>query len=277
MRTKTFIFLTSMFFTFNLASFGQERINKSLPKIGTNINGQLSKATGWLLNPEKQWVSRQNRIPVYLENQFKNLIDHEKHSVGLDNFISYQLREIIIQDNSYSILIKKYKDGSYKYSTLEQDWINYTSTVFYVFNTSELEKLKNIIPDSTNLIKINILYSNSLSWIKNETYLKDIEKEVVKQMDKEKSEKEYLLVLHIAPYKTKNIVQFQIYSSYSKYNFIGGIMSELKSQVNVEYDAIGGGKVGIQNDKQIYLTNDLFKNCYFETDYTSFRNFLKIN
>lgn len=268
-KTSTLLILAIL--TLNSVNlFSQDRVSKPIPTIGTQIKGQLTKSTGWLLNPESQWVSRPNKIPSFIENQYKTLIDYEYDGLGFDNFISYQMRDIKIQDSTYSILIKKYKDGYYKYSSIKEGWTNYNSVMFYVFNKTELRKLDDVVNDSINLIKINVLYSNSITWINNETYISDIQKEIVKQIDEKKSDKETedYLVFQIAPYKTKNIVQFQIYSSYSKYNIIGGIIKEHKvKDENGKYS---------WDEKQIYLSKDLFKYCYYEVDYLTFNNFIKI-
>ena len=250
--------------------FSQERVNKPLPKISTIINSQLTKSTGWTLNPEGQWVSRANRIPAFIENEYKTLIDYEKDGLGLDNFISYQIRDIKIQDSTYGILIKKYKDGYFEYEAISEGWTAYNSVEYIVFNKRELKKLDSIKIDSINLVKIDIIYSNSISWISNETYITDIQKAIAKQIEekKETTENENYLIFHIAPYKSKNKVQYQIYSNYSKYNIIGGIMSEHK----VKDENMSSS----WNLKQIYLTNDLFKYCYFETDLLTFNSFLKI-
>jgi len=250
--------------------FSQDRVSKPIPIIGAQIKGQLTKSTGWLLNPESQWVSRPNKIPSFIENQFKTLIDYEYDGLGVDNFISYQMRDIKIQDSTYSILIKKYKDGYYKYSSIKEGWTNYNSVMFYVFNKTDLRKLDDVVNDSINLIKINTLYSNSITWINNETYISDIQKEIAKQIDEKKSDKEpkNYLVFHIAPYKTKNIVQFQIYSSYIRFNIISGIIKEHKiKDENGKYSS---------DEKKIYLSKNLFKYCYYEVDYLTFNNFIKI-
>jgi hypothetical protein len=250
--------------------FSQDRVNKPIPIISTKINSQLNKSTGWTLNPEGQWVSRLNRIPAFIENEFKTLIDYEVYGLGIDNFISYQIRDVKIQDSTYAILIKKFKDGYYRYETIKEGWTAYNSVEYYVFKKHELKKLDSIKVDSINLIKIDIQYTNRISWIKNETYILDIQKDIVKQIEdnKEFIKKDNYLIFHIAPYESKNKVQYQIYSSYSKYNFIKGIIKEY----NVKDDS------GIYslNQKQIYLTNDLFRYCYYETDLFTFNSFLKI-
>ncbi len=80
-------------------------------------------------------------------------------------------------------------------------------------------------------------------------------------------DKKSTLIFHIAPYKEKNIVQFQIYTSYSKYKIIGGIITEHKAK---------GGEYS-WSTKQVYLTDELFDHCYYETDYANFTNFLPLN
>jgi hypothetical protein len=270
MKKISILLILAMLTLKSVNLFSQNRVNKPTPIIGTKVKGQLTKSTGWILNPEGQWVSRSNKIPSYLENQYKILMDHGSEGLGIDNFISYQIREIKIQDSTYSILIKKYKDGYYKYSSLNEGWTNYNSVMFYVFNKNELRKLDDVVNDSINLIKIKVLYSNSITWINNETYISDIQKEIAKEIYEKEGDKEAeeYLVFQIAPYKPKNIVQFQIYSSYSKYNIIGGIIKEyIVKDEKSSYSS---------EDKNIYLSKDLFKYCYYEVDYLTFNNFMKI-
>lgn len=268
-KTKIVLIILVMLTINNIKLLSQDRINKVLPVINKQINSQLNKSIGWMLNPESQWVSRTNRIPSFIENRYKTLIDYEYDGLGVDNFITYEIRDINIEDSIYLILIKKYKDGYYKYPSIKEGWLNYTSVDFYVFDKKELSKINTITNDSINLIKINVLYSNTITWIDNETYISDIEKSISKQIDeKNNKESETFLIFHIAPYKTKNIVQFQIYSSYSKYNLISGVIKEHKiKDTNTQYS---------WEQKKIYYSDDLFKYCYYEVDYLTFNNFIKI-
>ncbi len=104
------------------AVYSQDRVNKKLPKISSQIFGTLTSATGWLNNPEGQWIFRKNRIVKNLNNSFKSIIDYEENGLGIDNFIFYQLRKILINDTSYYILIKKSNSGYYRYATIREDW-----------------------------------------------------------------------------------------------------------------------------------------------------------
>lgn len=81
------------------------------------------------------------------------------------------------------------------------------------------------------------------------------------------------LVFHVAPYKNKKIVQFQIYTTLS-FTFsnskphIMGIISELRiPDINGEYS---------YDTKQIYMTNELFNHLYYEVDYLTFNKFIKL-
>src|SRR6266487_1574546 len=110
------ILITLMGLYFN--SNSQDRVDKKLPVISTHVFGQLQTATGWLYNPEGQWVSRKNRILANLSHESRTLLDYGKYGVGIDNFISYELRKITIEDSTYYILIKKNNGGYYRYEAI---------------------------------------------------------------------------------------------------------------------------------------------------------------
>lgn len=125
-------------------AFAQERVNTALPVIGATPKGRITEATGWFQNDSGEWLSRKNRIPVNFSGRDKTLIDYGHYSLGenRENFIYLELRDITINDSSYTILIKKYKDGYYKYDAIREGWMPQTSLIYYVFATSELDKLK---------------------------------------------------------------------------------------------------------------------------------------
>ncbi len=255
---KTFYFLTFLILIVNF-SFGQERNVKPKPKISSSIIGQLTTAKGWTLNPEEEWQSLPNTIPEYLSSEYKSLLTYEKRSLGLDNFKYYQLRNLTYKGEDFYILIKKYNDGFYTYASIEEDWNRYTSYKAYVFEKSEWEKLSSIQDSTINLIRINLKAKVNVQY-KSE---KEAYSLITSKME---FDNKSTLILHIAPYKEKNIVQFQIYTTYSKYNIISGIRSEHK---------IKGGKYSFST-KQIYLTDELFSHCYFETDYMNFTKFINL-
>jgi hypothetical protein len=261
MKKTLLILLTSTMFTVN--AFSQDRTAKPKAEFKSETISQLTSATGWMLNPDEEWVSLKNTIPVSIATQFNTLLDYEEKGLGTDNFKYYKLKELTYKDSTYYALIKQYRDGYYKYKSIEEGWSNSTSYTAYIFAKSELNKLDSIKDEQVNLIKINLIDQVRIKY-KIEAKAFDL---ITTKIDWDKPEaKTEKLILHIAPYKEKGIVQFQIYSTFSEYNFISGIIKEHK---------IKGEESS--SSKEIYMTDDLFKYCYYETDYSDFNNFLKIN
>lgn len=227
MRKLKMMMMALMMSLSSLITLSQERVNQTPPKIALTPSTQLIKAKGWILNPEKQWVSRNNRIPASIPNEFKLLLDYEKDGLGTDNFISYQFRDIRINDTLYTIFIKKYKDGYYKYSTIEEGWTNYTSVNYYVFSKTEHKLLDSIHKDTINNISLKLKCSNTLIWINEKTYINDISQDIIKELYKSNDiyNKYYTPTLYfsILPNKQKNIVRFDInnyqYNSMSEYYY----------------------------------------------------------
>jgi len=266
---KKIIFLLFTIFVIVFNALSQERSVKAKPKISTATIAQLNTATGWMLNKDEEWVSLKNTIPVSMLSEFSILLNYEKKGLGTDNFKYFKLKELIYNSNSYYILIKQYRDGFYNYPSIEEDWINQTSYFAYVFEKAELDKLANIEDGRINKIDINILDFTIIKWKSENEALNLIQTKLDLEKGAEATAK---LVLHIAPYKDKNIVQFQIYnayvyeSTYSNSTYIRGIIEEYKVGNLLERDK-----------QQVYYTDDLFKYCYYEVDYSTFNKFLKID
>jgi hypothetical protein len=254
---KTLLILTILL-TFSI--FSQERTNISLPRIQSSPTKILTKSTGYCLK-DGLWVSKQNQIPAISET-----VDE------IDNFVSYDLRDIVINDTMYSLFLKKYKTGWFKYPELYEGWSSTINAEYFVINKKDIDSLK-IHNDSFNLIKLKPIYHG---WVENayyhkqwnnSTYILEIQKDIVKQIAN-KEKRDETLIFHIYLNKTKNIVRFQFYSSYSKYNIIGSISNEHK--ILKEKPLYSG------DTRAIYGTNDLFKYCYYETDCSSFNNLIKL-
>lgn len=242
--------------------FGQERNVKPKPIIATEAIGKLTSATGWMLNPDADWVSLKNTIPAFLGAEHNALLEYERTGLGTDNFKYYELKELTYNNTSFYILIKQYRDGYYTYKSIKEGWNNLISHTAYIFNKNELDKLGNAIDGQSNMIEIELIDRVHIQWTSEAEALELIPTKIDWDMSIKTK-----LILQIAPYKEKSIVQFQIYEVYGKYNSIGGIAKEFKLKGD-EYSVRG---------KQVYLTNELFKYCYYETDYATFEKFLPIN
>lgn len=197
---KKYLLLLLIVLLGTLLSNAQERVNATLPKINAASKGKITEATGWLQTDAGTWVSRKNRIPSNIE---KLLMDYESYSLGEngENFIYMDVRDVTINDSSYTILIKKYNDGFYKYESIQKGWLPQTSLVYYVFKTSELEKLKNLAPDATHAIKINVLYNNTILYLDSKASFKTIEEDLYKVVQEDSPIGRYDLGVYVKAYK----------------------------------------------------------------------------
>jgi hypothetical protein len=109
------------------------------------VQSSITKATGWTKQDNGSWVSAKNRIPFTDEKTSKSTNPQRK--LGQDNFISLDLRKIMIRDKQYNVLVKKYHDGEFEFPILKEGWKDFKSLDFYVFKSELLSKiLPNDVP-----------------------------------------------------------------------------------------------------------------------------------
>lgn len=241
-----------MFIVSSFLCNSQNRTNDKLPII-TKTNGILNTSIGWLKNSSGQWISSKNKIPQDLGENQKLLDNYEKYSLGIDNFRTLEIKDLKIGDSLYTILIKKYKDGFYTYSTIEKDWNNYNSYKYYVISKNEFKKIKDIKKDTLNNLYLDVIYQDDLKYINPKTFNDNVIMKSISKKIKEESTIDgygsHKLALNISYFKVKNIVQFYFYESYV---------------YNPNYVKMYGNWKPEENDK------------YFETDILTFKQFINI-
>lgn len=212
-------------------SYGQDRVDKKLPSV--TLTKSLSQSIGWNLSKSGQWKSRPNRIPkVDVDNI---LLDYESYGLGEDNFLSLQFGEIKIDEKPYHILTKKYKDGYYRYETIQKGWTPCLSVSYYVFDDEEYDKIRNIQFDSKNYIEVKPLCSNDIRLtITNENMLYQIKKDIMEQKaDNFESvlTSDNKLGLMIYPISKQSKVRFkmEIFGRYSDEESIGDFKKSFES------------------------------------------------
>ncbi len=104
---------------------------------------ELTSATGWSMQDNGRWASDPNTIPHSDSRTIRN--PTPKHMLGLDNFIKLEIRKVLINDKQYNVLIRIYKDGSYEFPIIQEEWESFRSAEFFVFPAMNLEK---VMPDS---------------------------------------------------------------------------------------------------------------------------------
>jgi len=170
------IFSMFIYLLISTVVFAQEKATTTAPLINTVVTGRMLETTGWLQNKSGQWISGRNKIPANLEAQYKNLSDLEQYGLGenRENFVYMELRDVNLGNTPCTILIKKYKDGYYKYESVMKGWVAQNSITYYVFETAEMDKLKNLAPETLYNIKFNTLYCRTMLNISDKFSLYDI-------------------------------------------------------------------------------------------------------
>jgi hypothetical protein len=275
---KKIIFTLLTFLTTSLI-FAQDRVNVQTPEINLSVGSQLLSANGWMLNPEGQWIYRKNRIPIYIENEYKSLIDYGTKGLGLDHFISYQLKEITIDSQIYSILIKKEKNIRYQYPYIREGMYITFSYRYFVIDKKEFnDSIKTIINNEITSIKLKCKFSGVVgNYLTNQKqpYKTDIEKDIIKNiLNPDASQYTYddYLILHIKPNKEKNQVRFLIYGYHGNVRgggFTSGINHHECSEPNNNYS--------YWENLLSNLNKGIFDRCYFETDYITFNTFINLS
>lgn len=266
MKKVKLMMMTLMMCLMAMVSFGQEREVKKVATINKTPTSTMEKAIGWLKNKDGEWLSLNNTIPVNVGSEYKSLIKHTDKGLGVDNFINYKFYNINYDNKEYICLVKKYKRGTFEYSSIRKGWYTWNSHIAYIFDKTYVDSLK-FIDNKINLIKIPLVDVVGLDWKKDLEFLNLIPQKI--NWDRKPF---YNLVFHVAPYKEKNIVQFQIYTTYGKYSdYSGWAISGIRKEHEIPDPEKSYRKL------QIYMTDELFNHCYFETDYNNFNNFLTID
>lgn len=154
------------------------------------VQSGIYEAKGWSMQDNGTWAWAQNKIP-FTDSRSNNERPGGLNELGQDNFISFELRKIMIDNDQYNVLIKKYRDGEFEFGYLQRNWHFFNSLEFWVFKG---EKLKELMPEET---RFNTPYLVNL-----ECYLTGKIRNYEKTVFTEKG-------LNLANYKTGVINNFQ--------------------------------------------------------------------
>lgn len=109
------------------------------------VQSGIYEAKGWSMQDNGTWAWSQNKIP-FTDSRSNNERPGGLNELGQDNFISFELRKIMIDNDQYNVLIKKYQDGEFEFGYLQRNWHFFNSLEFWVFKG---EKLKELMPEET--------------------------------------------------------------------------------------------------------------------------------
>ncbi len=111
-------------------------------------------ATGWTFQDNGIWIEGENKIPT--RNSELNNSRNQNAKLGVTNFKSIQMREVIINGVQHVIMIIYSRDGEYEFNLLLENWDKYPTVTYYIFKASKLEE---ILPDT---LEMNVPYAVNL-------------------------------------------------------------------------------------------------------------------
>lgn len=145
------MFLAIAFISIGQENTGYDEYELQNFSILSDVQSSIDDAKGWSLQDNGKWAYGTNLIP-FTDSRTNTTRSAQVNELGLDNFISLELRKLMIDDKQYNILVKKYRDGEYEFPFLGAGWKSYNSLDFWVFKS---EKLFEMLPEE---VPYNIMY-----------------------------------------------------------------------------------------------------------------------
>ena len=145
-----------------------QRSQSNLP-ILSETKGELKNALGWVLQDNGLWKFANGKI--LLGNSERNINPSPMDKLGASNFQELLLKEVLVGDEQFVVLIRYYTGGYYVFPDLKQGFKKTKNAEYYVFNA---KKLDNILPLKANFndpyaVNLEVFaYDNLVSFDKKE-------------------------------------------------------------------------------------------------------------
>ncbi|HAG16187.1 MAG TPA: hypothetical protein DCG69_06630 [Bacteroidales bacterium] len=133
LSSLVFIFVSTLLLAQEIA-----RSKSNLPEI-SEARAVMSEAKGWVLQDNGSWLSEKNKILLY--NSEQNRMADPLQKLGLQNFEEIELRDVLIGDEQYSVLIIKYIGGEFEFPDLRQNFRKTENARYVVFPAQKLEEI----------------------------------------------------------------------------------------------------------------------------------------
>ncbi len=227
-----------------------ERSKNNLPAL-SETRAFIEQAMGWTLQDDGKWISEENRL-LYNKAEF-NQSGKAFYKLGKENFEIIELRDVTFENETYVVLLIKFKTGYYEFPILMEGWHNQQGISFFVFKN---EKLREVIPEKMEfnhvyITNMEIVCSGSLVDYDKNTLNSTIAYNIQKTLT-EKTIASHNLLIAIWPVQTggQSLMRFRLIQVMNKKKFYLPYL-ELKNR-----------------DK-------LFRYSYYEMDYNEFQNFIR--
>ncbi|MCX6284580.1 MAG: hypothetical protein NTW31_10140 [Bacteroidetes bacterium] len=111
----------------------------------------LEIATGWTLQDNGEWLSKENSIPW--KDQSLNKSSKPSYKLGKENFINLEVRDVLVNNEMFVVFIIRFKTGWYEFPMLMEDWHKQTGVTYFV---CKLSKFQAVIPEKMEFNKFYI-------------------------------------------------------------------------------------------------------------------------
>ncbi|NPD46007.1 hypothetical protein [Lentimicrobium sp. S6] len=154
----------------HLTLFGQsvQRSQSNLP-ILSETKGELKNALGWVLQDNGLWNSTQGKI--LLGNSERNRNPSPMDKLGKSNFQELLIKEVLVGDEQFVVLIRYYTGGYYTFPDLEQGFKKTKNAEYFVFNAKKLDKILPLKANFNDPYAVNLevfAYDNLVNFDKKE-------------------------------------------------------------------------------------------------------------
>jgi tetratricopeptide (TPR) repeat protein len=123
------------------------RAMNDLPMI-SETRAILELATGWTMQDNGEWISKQNIIPW--KDPDLNRSDKPSYKLGKENFINLEVRDVLVNNEMYAVFIIRFKTGWYEFPILMDTWHKQTGITYFV---CKLTKFQAVIPEKMEFNK----------------------------------------------------------------------------------------------------------------------------
>ncbi|MCX6281645.1 MAG: hypothetical protein NTU51_06765 [Bacteroidetes bacterium] len=210
----------------------------------------LEFATGWALQNNGEWLSRENSIPW--KDQELNKSSKPSYKLGKENFINLEVRDVLVNNEMYAVFIIRFKTGWYEFPMLMEDWHKQTAVTYFV---CKLSKFQAVIPEK---MEFNKFYIQNLDALCDNTLINFDER-------------------YLNSTIAYNISQIQTLKTITPHNLLIAFMGvQAGGQTTARFRLIQ-----VMNKEKFYgpyldakNRDKLFKGSYYECDFGAFRSLI---
>ncbi|MEI8005710.1 MAG: hypothetical protein WCI48_05850 [Bacteroidota bacterium] len=228
------------------------RSMSDLPMV-SDTRSTLELATGWALQDNGEWAQGQNLIPW--KDQKLNKSSKPSYKLGKENFINLEVRDVLVNNEMYAVIIMRFRTGWYEFPVLMETWHKQTGLSYFV---CKLSKFQAVIPEKMEF---------------NKPYIQNLE--VLCENTVVNFDETYL----------NSTVAFNIHDILTKKNItphnllIAFLPVQAGGQTTARFRLIQ-----VMNKEKFYMPyldiknrDMLFKSSYYEADFGAFRSLINYN